>query len=62
MKDCARNEGVYRTFEMPTGWDSALEVAAEFAEGRENDEFAGAGSDWFMFEMPGVLVRDVDGV
>ena len=39
-----------------------LEVAAEFAEGGEDDEFADAGDDRLVFELPGVLVRDVDGV
>ncbi len=39
-----------------------LEVGAEFAEGWEDDEFAGAGHDWFVFHVPGVLVGNVDGV
>ena len=39
-----------------------LEVRAEFAEGREDDEFSGAGHDRFVFHVPGVLVRDVNGV
>ena len=39
-----------------------LEVAAEFAEGWEDDEFADAGEDRFVFERPSVLMRDVDGV
>jgi hypothetical protein len=39
-----------------------LEVAAEFAEGWEDDEFADAGEDGFVFELPGVLVRNVNGV
>jgi len=37
-------------------------MAAEFAEGGQDDELAGAGFDRFMFEVPGVLVGDVDGV
>src|SRR5256885_16949960 len=37
-------------------------MAAEFAEGWEDDELAGAGHYRFVFELPGVLVRDVDGV
>src|ERR1700722_12091483 len=41
---------------------SKLEVAAEFAEGGEDDEFADAGEDGLVFELPGVLMRDVDGV
>ena len=39
-----------------------LEVGAEFAEGWEDDEFAGTSDDRFVFHVPGVLVRDVDGV
>jgi len=41
---------------------SALEVGAEFAEGWEDDEFAGAGHYGFVLHVPGVRVRDVDGV
>src|ERR1700722_7007882 len=41
---------------------SKLEVAAEFAEGGEDDEFADAGEDGLVLELPGVLMRDVDGV
>jgi hypothetical protein len=37
-------------------------VGAEFAEGGEDDELGGAGFDGFVFEVPGVLVGDVDGV
>src|SRR5260370_36625760 len=40
----------------------ALEVGAEFAEGWKNDEFSRAGDDRLVFELPGVFVRDVDGV
>ncbi len=39
-----------------------LEVGPELAEGGEDDEFAGAGHDRFVFHVPGVLMRDVDGV
>src|SRR5260370_18919447 len=39
-----------------------LEVGAEFAKGWKDDEFAGAGDDRLVFELPGMLVRDVDGV
>ena len=39
-----------------------LEVAAEFAERGEDDEFSDAGEDGLVFELPGVLMRDVDGV
>jgi len=39
-----------------------LEVATEFAESGEDDEFSAAGDDRLVFELPGVLVRDVDGV
>src|ERR1700733_342777 len=42
--------------------ESLLEVGPEFAEGGENDEFADAGEDGLVLELPGVLVRDVDGV
>src|SRR6266699_1710238 len=38
------------------------EMAAEFAEAGEDDEFAGTGGDGFVFHVPGVLMRDVDGV
>jgi len=37
-------------------------VAAEFAEAGEDDEFAGAAHDGFVFHVPSVLVRDVNGV
>ncbi len=37
-------------------------MAAEFAEAGEDDEFAGAGGDGLVFHVPGVLMRDVDGV
>src|SRR5258708_3914463 len=39
-----------------------LEMAAEFAEAGEDDEFAGAGGDGLVLHVPGVLMRDVDGV
>jgi len=39
-----------------------LKMAAEFAEAWEDDEFAGAGGDGFVLHVPGVLMRDVDGV
>ena len=39
-----------------------LEVAAKFAEGGKDHQLTGAGYDRFVFELPGVLVRDVDGV
>ena len=39
-----------------------LEMAAEFAEAGEDDEFAGAGGDGFVLHVPGVLMRDVDSV
>jgi hypothetical protein len=42
--------------------DVRLEMRAEFAEAGEDYEFAGAGHYWFVFHVPGVLVRDVDGV
>src|SRR3984885_1471569 len=42
--------------------ESLLEVGPEFAEGGENDEFADAGEDGLVLELPGVLMRDVDGV
>jgi hypothetical protein len=42
--------------------DFSLEVAAQFAEARENDEFADTGEDGLVFELPGVLMRNVDGV
>src|SRR6202022_786555 len=38
------------------------EVGAELAEGWQDDELAGAGDDRLVFELPGLLVRDVDGV
>src|SRR5882757_325069 len=38
------------------------EMAAEFAEAGEDDEFAGAGGDGFVLHVPGVLMRNVDGV
>ncbi len=47
---------------MRRGPINRLEVAAEFAEGREDDEFADAGEDGFVLELPGVLMRNVDGV
>src|SRR5882724_10997141 len=37
-------------------------MAAELAEAGEDDEFAGAGGDGFMLHVPGVLMRNVDGV
>ncbi len=37
-------------------------MAAQFAEAGEDHEFAGAGGDWFVLHVPGVLMRDVDGV
>jgi len=37
-------------------------VGAEFAKGWKDDEFAGAGDDRLVFELPGMFVRDVDGV
>jgi len=37
-------------------------MAAEFAEAGEDDEFAGASHDGFVFHVPGVLMRDVNGV
>src|SRR5215472_15989295 len=39
-----------------------LEMGAKFAEGREDDQFAGAGDDGLVLKGPGVLVRDVDSV
>jgi hypothetical protein len=39
-----------------------LEMAAEFAEAGEDDEFAGAGGNWFVLHVPSVLMRNVDGV
>src|SRR6267378_7533071 len=38
------------------------EVGAELAEGWEDDEFAGAGYDRLVLELPRVLVGDVHGV
>src|SRR6267378_6859983 len=35
------------------------EVRAEFAEGRKNDQLSGARHDWFVFELPGMLVWNV---
>jgi hypothetical protein len=37
-------------------------MGAEFAERREDNKFAGAGDHRLVFELPGVFVRDVDGV
>ena len=37
-------------------------MAAQFAEGRQDHQFSRAGHHWFMFQGPGVLVGDVDGV
>lgn len=37
-------------------------MRAEFAEAGEDDEFAGAGHDGFVFHVPSMLVRDVHGV
>jgi len=39
---------------------TTLEVCAEFAEGRKNYQLARAGDHGFVFELPGVLVRDVN--
>ena len=38
------------------------EVAAEFAEGWQDDEFTGSRDDDLMLQLPGVLVRNVDRV
>ena len=38
------------------------EVRAELAEGWEDDQLAGAGHNRFVFHVPGVLVRDINGV
>src|SRR6202035_1378002 len=37
-------------------------MGAELAEGWQDHELAGARDYWLVFELPGVLVRDVDGV
>ena len=37
-------------------------MAAEFAERWEDDEFSDAGEDGLVLHLPGVLMRDVDGV
>ena len=37
-------------------------MAAQFAEAGEDHEFAGAGGGGFVLHVPGVLMRDVDGV
>src|SRR5215467_5607231 len=37
-------------------------MRAEFAEGGQYDELAGAGHYWLVLKGPSVLVRDVDGV
>src|SRR6266481_3884875 len=44
------------------GETSSSEVGAKLSEGREDDEFAGTGDDRLVFELPGMLVGDVDGV
>src|SRR5271156_4849676 len=38
------------------------EVAPEFAEGWQDDEFAGSRDDDLMLQLPSVFVRNVDGV
>lgn len=39
-----------------------LEMAAQCAERGNDHQFAGAGHDRFVFELPGVLMRNVNGV
>src|SRR5579863_2974160 len=45
-------------------WESAaaLKVAAQFAESRQDDTLSGAGQHRFVFQVPGVFVRDIDGI
>src|SRR6267378_5541218 len=38
---------------------AGLEVRAEFAERRKNDQLSGAGHHRLVFELPGVLVRNI---
>src|SRR5580704_6952797 len=40
----------------------ALEVAAKFAESWQDDQLSGSSHDRLVLELPGVLVRDIDGV
>ncbi len=39
-----------------------LKVPPQFAKSRNNDKFSRACHHGFMFELPGVLVRNVDSV
>src|SRR6267378_2351543 len=39
-----------------------LEMAAKFAEGRQDHQFSGARHHWFVLQSPGMLVRDIYGV
>src|ERR1700676_4696726 len=45
-----------------SGARGGLEMTAKLAEGRQDHQFSGARHDRFVFECPGVLVRDVHGV
>ncbi len=58
--DAGRSEP--RPYKVSNNEGAALEVAAEFAEGWEDYQLAGAGYHGFVLELPGVLVGDVDGV
>src|SRR5579864_338363 len=42
-----------------TDW---LKMTAQFTERREDDQFPGARQHGFVFELPGVFVRNVDGI
>src|ERR1700738_1124368 len=42
--------------------NTPLKGGAELAKGWKDDEFAGAGDDRLVFELPGMLMRDIDGV
>ena len=42
--------------------NTPLKVGAGLAKGWKDDEFAGAGDDRLVFELPGMLMRDIDGV